>query len=244
MTTQIDTDWPTLVDRAQEGYVDEELGVLKSGKEATVSLVARRLLADGTTVLLARKRYRFDSRFTRRDAYLQGSYAHRADIPMQLRRSEMRSGRALAGWRTNEYQMLGELWNAGARVPYPFEYGEFGDVYMQFLGDGRVAAPRLESLAPAPAQAARWLESLIEDLHRFVHLLLVHADLSPYNVLIHDDTPFIIDLPQAVRIGAAPNAFELLRRDIRNLLDYFERFTDCPTGEEVFADLMRYAPWR
>lgn len=73
--------------------------------------------------------------------------------------------------------------------------------------------------------------------------MVVHGDLSPYNVLIHDDTPFIIDLPQAVRIGAAPNAFELLRRDIRNLLEYFDRFTSCPTEDEVFADLMRYAPW-
>lgn len=226
---------------SQFGYVDEDLGVLKSGKEATVSLVERTLLADGSTVLLAKKVYRFDSRFTRRDPYLQGSFAHRADLPASYRRAA-RAARTTE-WRRNEFEVLRALWHAGARVPYAFEFGEFGEVYLQFLGDGRVAAPRLESLAPTPAQAARWLALLIDDLHRLVQLLLVHADLSPYNVLIHDDTPFVIDVPQAVRIGAAPNALDLLRRDIRNLLDYFERFTSCPTEEEVFGDLMDYAPW-
>lgn len=225
----------------ERGFVEKDLGVLKSGKEATVSLVERTLLADGSSLLLAKKTYRFDKRFTRRNPYLEGSFAHRADLPLAYRLSGSSKS---TDWRKNEFEVLQSLWHLGAKVPYPFEFGEFGEVYMQFLGDGRVAAPRLESLAPTPGQATRWLECLIDDLHRFVHLLLVHADLSPYNVLIHDDTPFIIDVPQAVRIGAAPNAFELLRRDIRNLLDYFERFTECPAEDDVFADLMRYAPWK
>ncbi len=224
------------------GYIDEDLGVLKSGKEATVNVIERRLLADDSRLLLAKKVYRFDSRFRRREAYLTGSFANRADLPLAYRQAG-RTGEATS-WQKNEFNVLRALWHAGANVPYPFEFGELGEVYMQFLGDGSVAAPRLESLAPTPGQATRWLECLIDDLHRFVHLLLVHADLSPYNVLVHNDTPFIIDVPQAVRIGAAPNAFELLRRDIRNLLEFFERFATCPTEDEVFADLMRYAPWK
>lgn len=130
------------------GYVDEDLGVLKSGKEATVSLVERTLLGDGSTVLLAKKIYRFDRRFTRRDAYLQGSFAHRADLPQAYRQAG-RSAHSTE-WRKNEFEVLTALWQNGAKVPYPFEFGECGEVYMQFLGDGRVAAPRLESLAPAP----------------------------------------------------------------------------------------------
>lgn len=229
---------------AEQGFIDEELGVLKSGKEATVSLIERTLLADGSRLLLAKKSYRFDNKFTKRDPYLQGAYAHRVDLPYAMRIGEIRKGRALGGWRVNEFRLLGRLWHAGARVPYAFEYTERGEVVMQFLGTGRVAASRLEAVTPSEEQASRWLESLIDDLHRLVGLLVVHADLSPYNVLIHDDMPFIIDLPQAVPIGQAPNALELLHRDVTNVLEYFEPFTACPSVDDVMRDLMRYAPWR
>ncbi len=229
---------------AEQGFIDEPLGVVKSGKEATVSLVERTLLADGSRLLLAKKSYRFDNKFTKRDPYLQGSYAHRSDVPYAMRVAEIKKGRAVAGWRANEFRVLSQLWHAGARVPYAFELGELGDVYMEFLGTHRVAAPRLESLTPSKEQAERWLESLINDLHVFVGLLLVHADLSPYNVLVRDNVPYVIDVPQAVRIGQAPNAFDLLRRDLENLLEYFEQFATCPSVNDVMADLMRYAPWR
>jgi len=237
-------DWPRLDGLADKGFVDDDLGIVKSGKEATVSLVERTFICDNTTVLLARKSYRFDRRFTRRDPYLEGAYAHRADLPYAMRLAEMRSGRAIAAWRSNESSTLRQLWHAGARVPYAFEVDELGDVCMQFLGCGRVAAPRLESVTPTEDQAIRWLNSLIDDLHVFVGLLLVHADLSPYNVLVHNDTPYVIDVPQAVRIGQAPNALALLHRDVQNLLDYFETFTTCPSVEDVMTDLMRHAPWR
>jgi len=228
---------------AEFGYTDVELGVLKSGKEATVSLVERPLLADGSTVLLARKQYRYNASFTKRDPYLEGSYAHRADIPYAMRVGEIRKARAFAGWRSNEFVVLQRLWHAGASVPFPFEFDE-GDVVMEFLGEERVAAPRLETITPSAEQASRWLGSLVDDLHTFVGLLLVHADFSPYNVLIHNDTPYVIDVPQAVPIGQAPNALELLYRDVSNLLDFFGSFTECPSVDGVMRDLMRYAPWR
>src|SRR5205085_278881 len=110
---------------------------------------------------------------------------------LHLRLAEIKKGRAQGGWRANEFAVLERLWHAGARVPFPFEFDELGDVYMEFLGSGRQAAPRLESVSPTEEQASRWLGSLIDDLHAFVGLLLVHADLSPYNVLIHHDSPFI-----------------------------------------------------
>jgi len=237
-------DWPTAAAlSAEHGYTDVELGVLKSGKEATVSLIERTLLADGSTLLLARKEYRFNASFTKRDPYLQGSYAHRADIPYAMRIGEIRKARAYGGWRANEFVVLRRLWDAGARVPFPFEFDD-GDVLMQFLGTGRVAAPRLEAITPTHDQAARWMASLIDELHTFVGLLLVHADFSPYNVLVHDDMPYVIDVPQAVPIGQAPNALALLHRDVTNLLEFFATFTNCPSPDEVMRDLMRYAPWR
>jgi RIO kinase 1 len=217
--------------------------VLKSGKEATVYVVERRLLADDSTIVLACKRYRHNASFRRKDAYLSGAKAFRADVPQATRLALQRAG-AVPDWQGNEFSVLRRLWHAGAAVPFPFEYSDLGEIYMEFIGDGTKAAPRLDSVSPSSDQADRWLLALIEDLHVLVDCLVVHADLSPFNVLIHRDRPVIIDTPQTVAIGAAPNAFDLLRRDVTNLIEYFARFTSCPTADDVMEELMRYAPWR
>jgi RIO kinase 1 len=68
---------------------------------------------------------------------------------------------------------------------------------------------------------------------------LIHGDLSPYNVLLGEDGPVIIDLPQV--IGAAHNrsARDLLLRDVANITDFFSRFApdiaDAHYGPEMWA---------
>jgi RIO kinase 2 len=52
---------------------------------------------------------------------------------------------------------------------------------------------------------------------------IIHADLSPYNVLIQPDLCIlIIDWPQYVRT-THPNAQQLLRRDLKNTLEFFKQ---------------------
>ena len=52
----------------------------------------------------------------------------------------------------------------------------------------------------------------------------VHGDLSEHNIIMRsqDDYPVIIDLPQAVD-RLSKNSMELLERDIKNILTYFNR---------------------
>jgi RIO kinase 1 len=52
---------------------------------------------------------------------------------------------------------------------------------------------------------------------------LIHADLSPYNILYWQGEIRIIDLPQAVDARINPHAFELLTRDVNNVARYFIR---------------------
>lgn len=51
---------------------------------------------------------------------------------------------------------------------------------------------------------------------------LVHADLSEYNILIHDEHLYIIDVSQSVEHDH-PSAFDFLRNDIRNVEEFFAR---------------------
>lgn len=51
---------------------------------------------------------------------------------------------------------------------------------------------------------------------------LVHADLSEYNILYHQNHLYIIDVSQSVEHDH-PSAFDFLRNDIKNVEDFFGR---------------------
>jgi len=202
--------------------IDTDLGVLKSGKEADVSLVRRE--HGGRSTLLAAKRYRdaHHRLFHRDSGYLEGRRVRRS---REMRAMETRTafGREIIAeqWAVAEFHVLGRLWRAGAAVPYPVQlYGT--ELMMEFIGtpDG-IAAPRLAQLRPDRREAA--------DLYRQLRQVLVllategytHGDLSAYNLLVHDGRLVLIDLPQAVDVVGNPQGFAFLGRDCTNICGWF-----------------------
>ena len=60
-------------------------------------------------------------------------------------------------------------------------------------------------------------------VRRMFHVCkLVHADLSEYNILYHEEHLWIIDVSQSVEHDH-PAAFDFLRKDIKNMEDFFGR---------------------
>ena len=53
---------------------------------------------------------------------------------------------------------------------------------------------------------------------------VVHGDLSEFNILLAEDGPVIIDLPQAVDAAGNNHARRMLLRDVGNLAAFFGRF--------------------
>ena len=49
---------------------------------------------------------------------------------------------------------------------------------------------------------------------------LVHSDLSEFNVLVDEDGPVIIDLPQVVDAAANNHARSMLERDVDRITSY------------------------
>lgn len=68
----------------------------------------------------------------------------------------------------------------------------------------------------------RVLDSIIASVETAYRLGVIHADLSEYNVMMDGDDTVLIDWPQWIEPDH-PNACEILRRDIGNILRYFER---------------------
>jgi RIO kinase 1 len=53
---------------------------------------------------------------------------------------------------------------------------------------------------------------------------VVHGDLSEFNILLSEDGPVIIDLPQAIDAAGNNHAQRVLLRDVGNLRSFFGRF--------------------
>ena len=92
---------------------------------------------------------------------------------------------------------------------------------MEFIGneDG-VPARQLKDVRLDDPSA--FLDSIIEQARKLYKAGLVHADLSEYNILVHEKKPYLIDMGQAV-VLRHPNSRMFLERDIRNILDYFSK---------------------
>ena len=225
--------------------IDTELGVVKTGKEADLHLIERAIPdapADvpGNRVLLAAKRYRGSehSDFHRSTIYTEGRGTRRSrDARAVSNRSTFGRAVARVQWASAEFDALSRLYELGAPVPYPVQVHET-EVLMEFIGDGRVAAPRL---AQQRADAAT-LRELFHQVADFMHVLaragLAHGDLSPYNLLVHEGRIVAIDLPQVVDLVSNPQGFDLLHRDCVNVCDWFTRQRLECDAEELFGELV------
>lgn len=65
-----------------------------------------------------------------------------------------------------------------------------------------------------------YMELVLIVRHLFHRCKLVHADLSEYNILYHQNHLYIIDVSQSVEHDH-PSAFDFLRNDIKNVEDFF-----------------------
>lgn len=85
------------------------------------------------------------------------------------------------------------------------------------------ASPRLKDASlPTESITPLYIE-LVMTVRRMFHVCkLVHADLSEYNILYHEEHLWIIDVSQSVEHDH-PAAFDFLRNDIKNMEDFFGR---------------------
>jgi RIO kinase 1 len=235
-------------------YVDTQLGTLKSGKESEVHLVAR--TSRGRTSLLAEKRFKaLDRRMfkaTYRYAGVWGEGTFREDRAMKKNTrygQETRHNR----WIANEWANLVHLYDAGVTVPPPVDLLDSGYL-MAFIGDGYVAAPRLEAVDLDGPTAQRVWDDLVEELAAMISADRVHGDLSAYNVLWWRERPVLIDFSQTVDTIVHPAAHDLLVRDIESLGAYFTRrgvrvdvdwvLRRIGADEHRFASQLQQAPFR
>jgi RIO kinase 1 len=164
-------------------------------------------------------------------AYREGRLVRntRTQRAMQ-KKSQFGQAAAEEAWKSSEADALYRLDALGVRVPKPVFFHE-GVLLMELVIDpGGYPAPRLVD-APIAREAAR---SLYEDLRQQVIRMLcadvIHADLSPFNVLLAWNGPTLIDFPQAIAAAHNSRAEQFLKRDIENLRRFFAEMDPTVKG--------------
>ena len=207
--------------------VSEVNGCLSTGKEANVYhalLDGEGLDEPGPAVQEQRaiKVYKTSILvFKDRDKYVTGEFRFKQGYSKSSNRAMVKV------WAEKEMRNLKRIHASGIPCPRPF-YLRLNVLVMEFLGDHRgVAAPRLKDVEFVDANAEDRWNSIYSQLLNYMRTLyqechLVHADLSEYNVLFHEDRPWLIDVSQSVEHDH-PRSLEFLRMDIKNVTDFFGR---------------------
>ncbi|HUP87004.1 MAG TPA: RIO1 family regulatory kinase/ATPase [Acidimicrobiales bacterium] len=227
-------DWVIVSGEARQS----ELGLLKTGKEADVHLVERRL-GDQCNVLAAKRYRKFEDRLFRNDArYRAGRRTGESRLDKAMAEGN-KAGMAFRArmWLSTEFEMLSRLWSAGVAVPYPVQ--KLGnELMLELIGSPEEAAPRLvHARLDGSALRDAWSQ-LVDHLHAMLRCGVVHGDLSPYNVLWDRGRLVIIDFPQAVDPIAHPEGISLLERDIANVADWFGRRGVACDAADLFTSLL------
>ena len=201
--------------------ITEVIGVVKSGKEATVYCCRGGNPAGAE--LVAAKIYRSrEHRNFKNDAEYWDGYAILDARARRAFKTKTEFGREaqFCLWIGREFETLKMLYDAGADVPRPIK--QMGDaMLMEFIGDLDTPAENLNKVKLQPRDAPRLYERLMSQIELWLAHNRVHGDLSPYNIMHWKGALTVIDFPQASDPRMNKNAFELLRRDISNVYDYF-----------------------
>lgn len=139
-----------------------------------------------------------------------------------------------------EFELLCYAWQGGARVPKPGRRVE-NMFSMQYLGRAGTAAPMLQHVRLEDPKT--FLRATATGVEGLAEAGLVHSDLSPFNILVHEDLPWFIDLAAGIRVdrlGWPPwvrlnEALRSLEKGLVSLERYFRRYGLTLESSEVLA---------
>lgn len=214
--------------------LEEIYGIISTGKEAVIVYAKSDPNYSGDLILpkeCAIKIFKTTlNEFKQRDRYIKDDFRFKDRFSKQNNRT------VIFMWAEKEMHNLMRMQKFGINCPEVVALRK-NILLMSFIGKDSVAAPKLKN---AILSDAEWILAYEEVVAIMVTLFndakLVHADLSEYNILWHDDKCFLIDVAQAVEPGH-PSALEFLMRDCDNISSFFTRkgVSGVKTKEELFS---------
>lgn len=156
--------------------------------------------------------------FKDRERYVDGEFRFRNT------KNQSNPRKMVKIWAEKEFRNLKRIYQNGIPCPEPVELRSHVLV-MEYLtkGDGQ-PSPKLKDhpFKDVDDIVAYYHQMLFYMRRLYQECRLVHADLSEYNSIVHNDKLYIIDVSQSVEPDH-PMALDFLRMDIKNVNDFFTR---------------------
>ena len=197
----------TLFKLIAQGHFEGLESPISVGKESNVFSALKK---DGTRVMV--KIYRLETcDFNRMYDYIR-------DDP---RFDRIRKGKRniVFTWVQREFKNLIKAREANVNVPTPLAFRN-NVLVLEFIGSDDVIAPKLKD--SIPKNPKDFFNRIITNMKRLYKAGFVHSDLSPFNILNHDEKPVFIDFSQTTTLESSM-ANEYLNRDIRNICVFFRK---------------------
>ncbi len=205
-----------------QGHFEGLESPISIGNESNVFSALRK---DGSRVIV--KIYRLEScDFNRMHEYIR-------DDP-RLSRLAKGKRKIVFAWVQREFRNLLKAREANVPVPTPLAFSSHVLV-LEFIGHDE-AAPKLKDKIPKNPKI--FFEKVKSNMKKLYKAGLVHADLSAFNILNHNESPVFIDFSQAT-MKENPRFNEFLERDIRNVCNFFRKIGIKIDDAELKSEITR-----
>jgi len=121
-------------------------------------------------------------------------------------------------WAQREYRNLFLAREAHVRVPQPIVFKD--NILVEELIGGENPASKVNKVIPKNPKA--FFDKVIKNIKNLYKAKLVHADLSPFNILNYKEEPVFIDFSTCTTLEN-DRAQEYLERDIYNVCNFFKK---------------------
>jgi RIO kinase 1 len=192
--------------------ISEVHGCISTGKEANVYFATnhlneqRALKVYKTSILV----------FKDRDKYVTGEFRFRHGYCRHNPR------KMVATWAEKEMRNLLRIHQSGILCPKPY-YLRSHVLVMEFIGKDGWPSPLLKDVELSESKSRELYLDCLHAMRTLYHTCkLVHADLSEFNIICHDEKMYFIDVSQSVEHDH-PHALEFLRKDCTNVAEFFRR---------------------
>ena len=211
----------TLFSLQGKGAFDELVSPLKVGKESNVFTAVK----DKKKVIV--KIYRMQNcDFNKMYDYI------RKDPRYEFLKKQRRS--IIIAWTQREYKNLLKAEKAKISVPKAIACKNH-ILVEEFIGDNDAAPPLKDTI---PINPEKFLEDIIIQVKNLFNAGLIHGDLSSFNILNYHEKPILIDFSQST-LTKTPNSPELLKRDLKNILQFFRKLGIHKDEEKVFKRITK-----
>lgn len=238
-TAEMGIDEPTrlrLYKLINNQVLEQVNGVISTGKEAVILHADTDPSYEGELVLpkeCAIKIFKTTlNEFKQRDRYIKDDYRFKDRFSKQNNRTVINM------WAEKEMHNLMRMQKFGINCPEVITLKK-NLLVMSFIGSNNIAAPKLKNAILSDAELICAYDEIVNIMCTLYNdCKLVHADLSEYNILWHEDKCWLIDVAQSVEPGH-PSALEFLMRDCDNISTFFTR-KGCPgvrSRENLFSHI-------